>query len=399
MRAVAAIFLFLVWMDGAAQNYRAFQKTLKELYTFSSKDSVAVQSAVDTWWSARLKKGQVPLVGGDSVAFLYRGTATSIAWNGDFNFWGSKPFNNQGRRVANTNVWVLKCSFPSRARLDYKIVVNSKEWIVDPNNPNQQYTGVGGGTPNSELRMPAWRKDPAQDNRSVAKRGKTTVGRIESRNLGYALSYTLYEPAEVAGTQSLPILYVTDGSEYLDPRLGNMTQVVDRLIADGRIRPLRVVYVDARDPDNPTLNRRMSELSLNDNYLKFVAEELVPAVEGSKPVLPSARGILGTSLGGLNSAFFAFKRPDLFGVVAIQSPAFWYKPEIFHLAEQTSATKLNVFISSGLFYDGADEAKRMKALLDKSGHRCTYLETPEGHSWGQWRNLLDDLLIVLYPKP
>jgi enterochelin esterase-like enzyme len=39
----------------------------------------------------------------------------------------------------------------------------------------------------------------------------------------------------------------------------------------------------------------------------------------------------------------------------------------------------------------------MKAILEQQGHSCTYVETDEAHSWGNWRNLLDDLLLTLYP--
>jgi enterochelin esterase family protein len=176
-----------------------------------------------------------------------------------------------------------------------------------------------------------------------------------------------------------------------------MRTVLDNLIADKRIQPVSVVFLDAREPGNASNNRRMTELSLNEAYLSFIVEELIPVVEGAKPAGRASRGIMGTSLGGLMSAFISFKRPDLFGLTGIQSPAFWYKPEIFTLAEKSGELKLRCFLSAGTVFDAAAESRKMKGILEQQGHSCTYVETDEAHSWGNWRNLLEELLVELYP--
>lgn len=241
------------------QDYRAYRKVLNELNGFEHKDSLAIQSKVDRWWKSRKKAGQIPLVAGDSVTFLYRGSvpaelkglgATSVAWAGDFNSWGSKPFDNKGRRIRNTSIWVLSASFPSTSRLDYKVIINGKDWILDPDNPYYQYAGVGGGTPNSELRMPGWKRDPAQEENPNVAKGNLKAGSILSTHMGYEIRYIVYTPAGTPADAPLPPLYVTDGSEYLDARLGNMPLVLDNLIATKKINPIKVVFVDARDPSN-----------------------------------------------------------------------------------------------------------------------------------------------------
>src|SRR5690554_7795172 len=80
---------------------------------------------------------------------MYRSNANSVSWNGDFNNWGAfeilKP-----EKIEGTDLWIGKTRFASDARLDYKIVEGSN-WILDPNNLHQQWSGFG---PNSELRMP-----------------------------------------------------------------------------------------------------------------------------------------------------------------------------------------------------------------------------------------------------
>jgi enterochelin esterase family protein len=288
-------------------------------------------------------------------------------------------------------------AFPSKARFDYKIILNGKDWILDPANPHQQYSGVGGGSPNSEVRMPGWQRDACQFERPGVRRGTLVSAKVESTSLGYAVAYSVYTPVGSNNVQSIPTLYVLDGNEYIDPRLGNMRTVLDNLIADKRIQPVSVVFLDAREPGNASNNRRMTELSLNEAYLSFIVEELIPVVEGAKPAGRASRGIMGTSLGGLMSAFISFKRPDLFGLTGIQSPAFWYKPEIFTLAEKSGELKLRCFLSAGTVFDAAAESRKMKGILEQQGHSCTYVETDEAHSWGNWRNLLEELLVELYP--
>lgn len=407
MKASVGLALLLISWTLQAQTAKVFNKSLKELRGFAKKDSVSVQAAVNKWWEKRKNRNQVPLTSPDSAAFLYRRASTSsISWVGDFNGWGSKPSPYSGKRIRNTDIWVYTVAFPPTARLDYKVIINGKDWLVDPFNPNVQFSGVGGGVPNSEIRMPGWKQDVTQEPRYASSvpgvrltpMGSLAAKQITSQSLGYTLAYSVYTPANITDASNLPILYVTDGNEYNDPRLGNMIISLDNLIANGSVKPLRVVFIDARDPANQATNRRMTELSLNETYLKFVTDELIPEVEGSKLVDRTSRGILGTSLGGLNATFFAFKRPDLFGIAAINSPAYWYKPEIFTLVEPSNAPKLNTFISVGTFNDGQAEAKKMMLLFTRLGHTVRYIETAEGHSWGQWSNLVDDLLITLYGK-
>lgn len=397
MRILFIAIVALCCASANAQTSKGFSKAMKQLRSFATADSARIQTAVDRWWDERKKKDQVPFTSPDSAVFLYRGKASSVSWSGDFNGWGSKPFPNQGRRIKNTDIWMLACAFPSAARLDYKVILNGKDWIIDPVNPHQQFSGVGGGMPNSEIRMPGWHVDAAQVLRKEVSPGTLTEHRLQSKALGYEVSYSVYVPAGVADPSRLPVFYVTDGSEYLDPRLGNMARVLDNLLADKRIQPLRVVFVDARDPSNTVINRRMQEMSLNEKYLAFFADELIPAVESSAASqLNGQRGILGTSLGGLNSAYFAFSRPDLFNRIGIQSPAFWYKQEIFGMAQEKGSTALRVSMTAGTIYDTSTEAAKMKAILDTRGIPCQYIETPEGHSWGNWKNLLDNILVDLY---
>ena len=400
MRFILVLFLFIT-AKAFGQDYSLFKNTCQQLQRASAiSDSAQRKNELEKWWTALRQQSQVPLVVEDSVAFLYQGQAESVSWIGDFNGWGSdKKFNNTGIKIPNTNIWILKTSFPKDARLDYKILLNGKDYLLDPENAHQQWSGVGGGSPNSELRMPLWKECAELLVNSSIPHGTVTHDLlINSKVLGYQLTYSVYLPAAYDKLGKLPVIYVTDGYEYLHPKLGNMVTILDNLIAEKKIKPIAAIFIDHREPVNRSNNKRMQELAMNSTYLDFFVKELIPEIEKNYPVATesSQRAILGTSMGGLTSTYFAFARPDIFGMAGIQSPAFWTKPQIYQLCSNPSAPKMKISMTSGLINDTSKESRKMKELLAASSCEYHYREVNEGHSWGNWRNLLDDVLIDLF---
>src|SRR6478735_12216346 len=137
------------------QDYSLFKKTFSDFDKASKiTDTRQRQETFNTLWNSLKESKRIPLVVEDSVLFFYQGEGENVQWTGDFNGWGyDKKFNSTGKKFAGSDIWYLKSSFPKNARLDYKIIVNSNEWLIDPDNDFQQWSGVGGGSPNSELRM------------------------------------------------------------------------------------------------------------------------------------------------------------------------------------------------------------------------------------------------------
>lgn len=386
---IAALIMPLT-LAAQEHRYEIFSKKIRQVYETPEKA-----------WGELVREKRIPFIIHDSIAFLYRGEAQTVKWSGDFNGWGSDTtFNNNGARIAGTDIWILKTTFPPDARLDYKIIVDG-EWLLDPENPFQQFSGVGGGSPNSEIRMPAWKEDPITQPSSLVPQGSLRNDIVfNSKSLGYQLTYSLYVPhcVDTRKRLKLPILYVTDGYEYLHPRMGGMRIILDNLIASGTINPLIVVFIDHRDPANRSHNRRMQELAMNESYLNFFINELIPKVENELNVDTRAetRGILGTSMGGLTAAYFAFSRPDMFAFAGIQSPAFWFRPEIYTLCDSAARPPVKVYLTTGTFFDAKDGVEKMKTILEKN--TCTFQikEVNQGHSWGHWKGLIDDVLIYFY---
>lgn len=400
MKTLFSVVLIFWEVSAWGQDYSLFKKTVSQLNQFSLLTDTAAQAkAISAWMKDLRQAGQIPFVDQDSVLFLYRGTAHSVNWMGDFNGWGyDKNFQNKGKRIEKTDLWFLNASFPKDARLDYKIVADNN-FLLDQENPHQQWSGVGGGTPNSELRMPLWKEDPATQVHPENPSGLVKHDILfNSKILGYQLTYSVYLPHSVETLGKLDCIYVTDGYEYLHPQLGNMPVILNNLIASKKIRPIVAVFIDHREPVNRSNNKRMQELAMSQSYLDFFVKELIPEIEKNYPVKADAqsRAILGTSMGGLTSTYFAFERPDVFGMAGIQSPAFYTRPQIYQLCANPTNPKMKISMTSGLINDTSKEARKMKDILAANSCEYHYREVNEGHSWGNWRNLISPILIDFF---
>lgn len=397
MKPVSFLLIILLsGLEAVAQDYTTFTETIRQLY-------ISTPEEVSKRWNDLVESENIPLVAEDSVAFLYRGEANSMAWMGDFNGWGyNKDFNSKGKRIPGTDIWILKASFPKDARLDYKILVDETNWMLDPFNVEHQWSGVGGGSPNSELRMPEWKEDPL----TMTLLPETKRGKVErdllmnSKALGYQLTYSIYIPPGYKPGDKFPVVYVTDGYEYMHERLGNMLTILDNLIHLGKIRPVIAVFIDHREPVNRSNNRRMTELAMNEKYLNFLTQELMPLIEKGYSISadPSERAIIGTSTGGLSAAYFAFSKPEVFGLAGIQSPAFWFRPEIYTLCDNPDNPPVKIFMTTGAINDAKEGALKMKTILERNTCAYEYREVNQGHSWGNWRDLIDDMLIYFFPN-
>lgn len=393
------ISLIIFSLTAGAQGYDEFSSHLKSLYNIPSSSDAGTRANELAVLNTLKKIDQIPIRQKDSVAFVYQGKASSVDWMGDFNGWGyDKKFNNSGKNIPGTQIWILKASFPEDARLDYKIVVNKQNWILDPLNPHHQWSGVGGGSPNSELRMPGYTDEEVQSVREDIPKGNIKGDMLfNSEKLGYQMTFSVYLPPGVT-EEKLPTVYVTDGYEYLHPQLGNMATVIDNLIADKKIEPVMAVFIDHREPANRTNNRRMQELVMNENYLDFFVNEFIPYIESNYPAIQSSekRAILGSSVGGLNATYFAFTRPDVFGNVGIQSPSFWTRPQIYSLCDSPEGSKIKISMTSGLINDASEGGRKMISILENNACTYHYREVNQGHSWGNWKYLIDDILIDFF---
>jgi len=233
-----------------------------------------------------------------------------------------------------------------------------------------------------------------------AEGGLSEYQHVFSTHLGYELQYKIYRPAATSVDDKLPSLYVTDGQAYLE--LGNFKAVLDEAISAEVIKPVLVVFLDSRNPNNLEENRRNSQFMCSTAFAAFFSAELIPKISREQPVSLARedRVILGFSFGGLNSACFGLMLSDLFAGIAMQSPASGDHVDVVRdLYEKREALPLKMYLSVGTKNDNLASVKRFQRTLESKGYDLTYSKVRQGHNWQNWAPLLDDVLLTFFAKP
>ncbi|HNJ42985.1 MAG TPA: alpha/beta hydrolase-fold protein [Acidobacteriota bacterium] len=135
-----------------------------------------------------------------------------------------------------------------------------------------------------------------------------------------------------------PVLYMHDGQNIFDPKTSyggvdwGVDETMDRLIREKKIRPAIVVgiwnspkrYAEympqkaAKDPDTAHLKNIPINATgpiVSDKYLKFLVTELKPFIDAHYRTLTDRKNtsIMGSSMGGLISAYAISEYPNVFG--------------------------------------------------------------------------------------
>jgi enterochelin esterase family protein len=345
-----------------------------------------------------------PLTEGGDVIFLWQGAADSVHLTGDMNTWDAdSPLALS--RLEGSDLWYLLTSFEPEARLDYQFEINGISRQLDPLNPNRLMSAIG---PNSVLKMPGYLTPPelmATD--APVSGGKLTSHTLESRFLNQTRTFLIYEPAGQIVGQKLPTLYLNDGGNYLS--LIDTPALLDALIAQRHIPPMVVVFLP------PVL--ALEEYSQNDDYVSFLANELVPFVQDNfgTDSDPASTGVMGAGVGGLAALYTAQSRPDVFGLAAGQSVANLGIDDGLSVRRGEIQSGLDltdlpdrIYLVVGTYETAVDihgerqnllaDNRRLANELAASSQEVQYEEMPEGHSWGLWQGTFGRALSYLYNK-
>jgi len=344
------------------------------------------QTVADSFWAAR---NQFPVVEDSLAAFVFREDSfRCVTVTGDFNRW--KHPGDTLKRVPGTDLCHLYKSFERDARLDYKFVIDDKNWILDPCNPD---TCMGGFGPNSELAMPEYVRPAEILDKPDIPRGKLDTLSFRSALLKNDRRVVVYLPPSYSkeAKRTYPCLYVNDGGEYIT--LGSICNVLNNGIHGGKITEVIAVFID---PMN-----RNGEYWLNEAYITAVTDELVPWIDSRYRTIrnPAGRGIMGASLGGLTALNAVRLQSGVFGLCASQSGAFWIEEEkIIELVRKAKVSNLRVYLDWGSYEPSIPTIHvRMADMLIAKGCRVKTRVWHEGHSWGSWRAHLAELLGFLFP--
>lgn len=199
-------------------------------------------------------------------------------------------------------------------------------------------------------------------------------------------------------TVRYPVLYVQDGQNAFSTAgphaafgWGNweLDRTVDRLIADGKMRPIIMVAVDCgpsryreyRGPVAAETDNRAYE-----RYAKFLTAELKPKMDREYRTLTNAAatGLIGSSMGGIASLALAWENPEVFGLAGSLSGAFQVEKQHFHrevLGKHPGTEKaIRVYLDSGIAdYAGGDDGRQQTEAV---------AETLSRIGWKHGSNLL-----------
>jgi enterochelin esterase family protein len=287
----------------------------------------------------------------------------------------------------------LTFSLPDDVYFEYAFLDEAGKMRADPANPlwadNPWYAEV------SAVTGPAYAPDPFYLQAAARPdAGQLDRWRLESAALGQLRRVTIWTPAG-AQDAALPAILVQDGQAFM--RIGQVTRVLDALLAAGRVPPVRLVLIEPVD--------RETEYMWSEAYQAFVLDELLPQLAERTPGVTGLY-LLGASLGGLASATLALARPGLFSGVATLSGAFLgspaqrdaYASDESWLLEQIrggAALPGRWFIATGTIEWLAEVNRDAATALQQRGVQLEFQERHAGHNWTNWRNLLAGALTHL----
>ncbi len=346
---------------------------------------------------------QFPIVENSGVTFVFRGEVEEVL----LQHWVyGLPSAQPLQRIEGTDLWFLHMQLPDESRLEYKYELvkgPEREWILDPWNPRMAHDPFG---TNSVCHSHGYQRPEWTFPDSSARQGSLDGFSLRSRTLGGVRHFRVYVPARFRRRRRYPLLLVHDGEDFL--RYAQLKTVLDNLIGRYEVAPLIAVFLQPGD--------RLREYGADDRHARFLADELVPALERKYPLLPdpAARGLMGASFGAVASLFAATQYPGLFGRLLLQSGSFAFADigghkrgrEFDPVAAFDNRYRRNparvserVFVSCGTYEPLIYENRSLIPQLQRTGMDVRYVETRDGHNWENWRDRCRDAFSWLFPGP
>jgi enterochelin esterase-like enzyme len=277
----------------------------------------------------------------------------------------------------------VKISPPWTDSFQYKFVVNGN-WFVDPKNSSQADDGEGGM--NSVMAV-QFDEDPLLNLQPGVKAWVRSTFTVKDSTGADRQIIVMSPPATLRNKaanlhQRTVSVVFNDGTSYLEQ--GNAAQILANLSNETDMPLMTGVFVDPRD--------RMTEYAENDPYVSFIADTVMPAFEAKygASTLASDHLVVGSSLGGLISAYTALKRSDVFGNGASESGSFWWNNEDILPLLVVPPQNLNLYFDVGQYEDPIMLTSNHDArdAAEKNGFHLEYQEFPSFHEFTGWRNRL-----------
>lgn len=351
---------------------------------------------------AYLHNIQAPVVENNRVHFLYIGNAVEVRINGDLQNGWAKSHLLEKIDCGEKSLFYRSYKVPNDIRVDYKLEVDGNH-INDPLNSSVVPSGYGY---NSELAMPQFQRTVINKPVDNAKKGRIETLRLEFKQEEIlSKELKIYTPPEYQHLDNLPCIYVFDGEDMLN--FAGYKNILDNCIHQEKIRPVIAVFIPSKERSDEYLNEKKKHL------MSVLEKELMPEIEKNFRVTadPELRALHGISASGYYSLCSVFKRPDLFRKVAAHSSAI--KSKLFRILFETMdnggiTEDSKIYFDVGTYdlevynYDipwiFADLNRKFHEELMKYKVPHRYHELHDGHSWANWRERIEEILVYFFAR-
>jgi enterochelin esterase-like enzyme len=346
-----------------------------------------------------------PIIEGKHRAhFVWFGEAMEVSIEGDIQKAFSTPEVMRRIDCGDRDLFHISYTVPADAIVEYRFIADGKR-ILDPRNPRASQSFDYGDR--NVIAMPDFTQAPVTHMRVDIDKGTTNrwVFKTEHRNFTNQLVW-VYTPHGYTKSKTYPVLYVYDGMWALYTR--PFVNVVDNLIANGKIEPIVVVFLSFEDRWNEYIDD-------STQYAEWLVDEMLPFIEGHFQVSRSSaeRGIIGASAAGHAAVVTALRHSDVFGHFAAQGGGAGGAPghsPLAHAALDVYLTKkdrhpLRTLYSEVGIYDlefpqlegtFLSGARQFHARLKALHINHTYKEVNGGHNGTVWDQNLDEILIAFF---
>lgn len=220
-----------------------------------------------------------------------------------------------------------------------------------------------------------------------------------------------------------PVLYLLHGNandHHSWQRYGRANEILDNLLADGKIDPFLVVmplgYGHASiDGDGTGIaanggadNRSSGEGNRGfagpDLYQQDILKDVVPLIDSKYRTVADrrSRAIFGFSMGGGQSGRIGLANLDIFSRIGVMSAGMRSGVDaepMASLVKDADATNNKIdllWIGCGRDDFAFAGAKAMSQTLHDAGIEHTFVESEGGHHWRVWRRYLRDVAPTLF---
>lgn len=237
-------------------------------------------------------------------------------------------------------------------------------------------------------------------------KGKITEISFESKELNESIPVLIYLPASYSPLYKYTLLIAQDGRDYF--QLGRIGRITEELMNSQTIENLIIVGIPYKD----VMDRRKKYHPDGEHhgaYLRFLAKELVPFLDGEFPTyqMGMGRALIGDSLAATVSLMAALKFPHTFGKVILQSPlvneevletvADFPQPHLLSIYHIIGTEETKVHTTTKEVEDFLTPNRELNVVFESKAFPYFYEEFEGNHTWKYWQPDLKRALKMMFP--